>query len=160
VNESTAIDAQPPVEPRKRRGIPVWLIIVAAVVGLVAVCAGGVAYFFLDAAAEVDDIEVVLEEFLTATSEGDINHAYSLFSTEAKQSVAPNAFRQSVPNQAAYHTFERLERGGWQKSFESGRPTIFAYNGTVWHENGDRDDLYAEMVKEDGAWKIRYIEVQ
>ena len=89
-----------------------------------------------------------------------IDRAYSLFSNEAKETVELGVFRRDVPNQPSYRTFERLERGGWKKSFETGRPTIFAYTGTVWHESGDSDDLYAEMVKEEGAWKIRYIEVQ
>jgi hypothetical protein len=160
VNESAATNDELPAQPKKRRRVPLWLMIVAAAIGLVAVCAGGVAYFFIDAAGEVDDIEVVLEDFLAATSENDIDHAYSLFSTEARETVPFNVFRRDVPTREPYGTFERLERGGWKKSFESGRPTIFAYTGTVWHKSGDRDDLYAEMVKEDGAWKIRYIEVE
>jgi hypothetical protein len=144
--------------PRRRKGPPTWLIAVAVVIGLIAACAGGVAYFFLDAASEVDDIEAVVEEFLVATSNGDPAAAYSLFSSEARAGLSLATFQSQLRGNGSYTQFAALKRRGWNKSFATGRPTLFSYDGEIAYRDGTKGNVHAELVSEQGSWKIRFIQ--
>lgn len=130
----------------------------AVTVALVAACAGGVAYFFLDAQAETKEIEAVLEDFMTKTTDRQFVQAYDLFAQDAKSTITAQEFGRSAATNPAYGDFVDIKKTGWKKGFASDGPDIFEFDGNVTYSDG-KGTIYAEMVKESGDWKIRYIEL-
>ncbi|MGE0058552.1 MAG: hypothetical protein AB7P33_05020 [Dehalococcoidia bacterium] len=159
MNENIDTVVEAPSQTRKRKGPPKLLIALAVVIALVVTCGGAVAYFFLDAVAEVDDVEAVVSDFLMKTSSGDIAGAYGHFSSEVTETLTFDSFRDGVQRNGAYHDVEKLKRQGWRKSIGTGRPTLLTYQATVGYADGSKGDLHAELVREEDVWKIRFIQV-
>jgi hypothetical protein len=106
-------------------------------------------------------VEGVITEYMQLVSNGNFEDAYNnLTSSQLKSALSFDEFEKTTNLfKAQYSGFNKLEFKGFKITTNTSSPTIYSYSGIVTYANGNTGDLIANLVKEDGKYKIAGINI-
>ena len=130
----------------------VVLLILILILLLVFGCVIGSA-FILN--RETSPVNQTLTRFLQDLSTDNLDHAYSLFSTQTKAAKSKMDLQQMiVSGKAQFSDFKSVENTYFYVDVAPWHTMTCNYSGIVTYNNGDKGTLTASLIKENGEWKI------
>jgi hypothetical protein len=105
-----------------------WLLVVVGVMMLFTACVGGIAYFFVSASQEAEDIEALLSVFVEHIATSETELAYDFLASQAKREQSFDEFKETM-DALPSKDFVQLATTGWLKNMGSDG-TYFEYSGT------------------------------
>lgn len=134
--------------------------ILAIMVVLFLFVASGFSYAMLQGTKDSPKVKANITSFLRYVSDNDLDSAYLLFSSKVKETIPKDDFIRTMNAfKAQYSGFESQEQTGFSIEKNVGQPTMFNYSGVITYDDGDKGNISAILVKDDGEWKIYNIEV-
>ncbi|MGE0056774.1 MAG: hypothetical protein AB7P33_11365 [Dehalococcoidia bacterium] len=152
-------EPQVPSSPSKRSHT--GLLVLGTVLGIVVLLIGitAVAIYFGSPGQDGEEVQALLESFVTRAAYGDADGVYSMFSRELKTKVSLDMVRRDVvPSMAAFRDFQMLEQTDWSRTLKLLGPPRVQYAGILTGRQGEQLQIAADLGKEDGEWKIIVIE--
>ena len=159
--EQSFVQQQPDIQPEKPKSKTKIIIIIVAIVGtLLLLGAGVVGFLIFQGVKDSSLVQQKVTSFLQYVSSSDLESAYKLTSDEFKQSTTFEDFNSETSlYKSQYSDFQKLDQTGFFIEAESGRPTTYKYSGTITYTEGDKGEVEAILIKEDGEYKLQYIYV-
>jgi hypothetical protein len=127
----------------------------------------GFAFLFISAGAyttandNMDEWLDLSDAYMEALSNRDIDTAYKLFSSEARQEFSRRDMELMVegPLFAAFVNYEKLEIDSWEVNYElsTGKNVVLA--GPVSYQGSYEGYFEAVLKEEEGGWKIFWFNV-
>lgn len=151
---------QPPAQkeqPKTKSKLKIVLAIIGTLVLLVVVFFG---FILFQSLKDAPQIQKKVSSFMQYVSKDDFNSAYYLTSKEFKKTYTLGEFEKLVSTyNYQYSDFEKQKQTGFVVEAVSGQPTLYQYIGEITYTNGDKGSIDATFVKEEGAYKIQFIDV-
>jgi len=148
----------PPVETAKPRSKPNKILLIIGILFLLGVAVVG--YLMFQGIKDAPQVKAEVSSFMQLVSNGDLTNAYSLTSSQFKDSVSPEDFDSAMNSfKAQYSGFQDQKQTSFSVEAKTGQPTLYKYSGVVTYDNGDKGEVTAALVKEGGSWKILNIKV-
>jgi hypothetical protein len=98
--------------------------------------------------------------FMQYVSKDNLNSAYDLTSKEFKKTYSLEEFENLISTfKYQYSDFEKQKQTGFTVESVSGQPTLYQYLGEITYTDGDKGGIDATLVKEEGEYKIQFIDV-
>lgn len=117
-------------------------------------------YLILQGVKDAPKVQQKVTNFLQLVSNNDLETAYTLTSTQFKESTPKEDFIKAMSLfKAQYSGFKEQKQTGFSVEVNAGQPTLYKYSGTITYLDGDQGELAAVLLKEDGEWKILSIRV-
>ncbi len=98
--------------------------------------------------------------FIQYVADKNIDQAYLLTSTEFKKTYPKEEFTKSMDLlEAQYSGFSEQKQTGFRIEANIGQPTLYKYSGTISYIDGDQGSIVANLIKEEGSYRIQWIEI-
>jgi flagellar basal body-associated protein FliL len=148
----------PPVETPKPKSKWKKILLIIGIIFLIGVA--GLGYLLFQGVKDAPQVSAQVSSFMQFVSTGDFSDAYSLTSSQFKNSLSQQDFNSAMISfKAQYSGFQSQKQTGFSVEANAGQPTLYKYTGAITYDNGDEGMVTANLVKEDGGWKILYIKV-
>lgn len=150
--------SSPLIEAPKPKTKPNKILLIIGILFLLGVVIIG--YLLFQGVKDAPQVKAEVSNFMQLVSGGDLTNAYSLTSSGFKNSVSSEDFSSAMNSfKAQYSGFQDQKQTGFSVEANAGQPTIYKYSGIISYDDGDKGEVTAKLVKEDGKWKILYISV-
>lgn len=159
-NSSNIPISTPPLSPERPRSKLKKAL--AIIVGVVLVIAGITGYFLFQVFQEDPKVAPTVTSFLQDVSDDDLESAYAFTSDKFKEGVLFEDFAEFVSTplgQALFTEFEEQNQTEFKVEISLRGPTLYRYIGTITYTDGNQGDLEVTLVKEEGEWKIFWVDV-
>lgn len=154
---------QPYAQPKRGSSILKIILIVGGL--LVLLCAAGGYFIFNKGKAELQSSIEVVDQFMQAGKNNDPTAGMRFFAQAARdQGVTENDiatfFAQNPQLFEGYQSVELDLSKGFNFNANAANGTRAEINGKVAYSQGPEGTFYAELIKEDGTWKLMFINVK
>ncbi len=159
VTQEPGVPQQPTQNERPKTKLK-FKIILAIIGSLVLVVVVFFGFILFQGLKDAPQIKLKLTSFMRYVSEDNLEFAHNLTSKEFKRTYSLKEFEELISTyEYQYSDFENQKQTGFSVESVSGQPTLYQYLGEVTYTNGDKGDIDSTLVKEDGEFKIQFIDV-
>jgi hypothetical protein len=156
----TPVSTQPPPQPNfdipKKPKLTFKKILLIAILLIF----GGLAFLFFQGVKEAPQVKAKVTNFMQLVSTNDFNSAYAQTSSLFKETISMNDFVNTmITFKAQYSGFKEQSQTGFSVEAKAGKPTQYKYSGVITYDDGDKGEVQAVLVKENGDWKFNSVKV-
>lgn len=131
------------------------------IVGIIILLGFGVlGIFFFQGFKDAPEVKEKVTTFLQDVSSNNLEGAYSLTSSEFQKHTSREDFIKAMTFfKAQYSGFKEQNQTGFRIEANTLKPNLYRYTGEITYDDGDKGDLNATLIKENGEYKIQYINI-
>jgi hypothetical protein len=148
---------QPNIDPPKKKSILKKILIIIGILFLLGVAYFG--YLMFQGFSNGPKVKAAIISFLQATSNNEIDKAYSLTTSSFREKISKADFTKSTIDFKAQNTgFKDLEETGFNINAYPDH-LQYVFSGIITYDDGEKGKVVAILVKEKGEWKIFNIDI-
>ena len=159
VPNTSSMPSQPAyLQPEKPKSKWKKILLILGLIFLLGV--GLTGFLILQGFKDAPEVKQKVTIFLQDVSNNDLDGAYSLTSSEFQKATPREDFTKTMNLfKAQYSGFKEQNQTGFIIEANTLKPNLYQYSGEITYDDGDKGRLNATLIKENGDYKIHYINI-